>query len=176
VPINPTDTEPRRILDKIIYGLRNALGWTNEQIYKAIQADYIEGQHPRVVQVVPGSVRIETDQIGGSLHRRMRIDLVLWYRVKLDPYKRSDRILDEAAEGVMDVMQQLWELLDMTTLDGVILGPPEYEGESDTSWHDVDSGVARRSLSISVSWATPRSTTLTMTDFTSSSSSSSSSS
>ena len=166
----PDDISERLFVDRVVFAIMKRMKTGEVDCYASLQAMYIEGQSPRVIQVIPGSVDTvgapDGGQVGGYLHRRMSLDIVLWWRTHIDAFRRSDLQLTEAAYGILDYMTNLREIFEFTTL-GFLVRPIFYEGETDTVWYDIDRHVARRTLRISGEWIVAWPETMTETTWTS---------
>lgn len=164
------ETTNKEIVEAFVKGLQVKIPLTKQQCYPAIVADYVPGQSQRVVQVIPGDVvptgAPDGGQVGGYLFRQIRINLVIWWRVKYDQHRHSEQVIIRDAEGFLDFTNTVREVFDLTTLGGLLTERVGYEGESPSSWHDYDAGVVRRDLTMNAKWACalPFSATLTGDD------------
>ncbi len=151
------ETTNKQIIKACVFGIRNRLGLAKAQCYPILAPIYVEGQDQRVVQVCPREVNPseapDGGQTGGWLYRRMAIQMTSWYRLKLDQHQHSEIMLTEASDGFLDWINSIREVFDETTLGGLLTERMRYVGESATSWHDIDAGVARRDINFHVLWA-----------------------
>jgi hypothetical protein len=177
-------TDPSQIVaDRLVDAVMSLTGFTESQVYVSIQAAYIEGQSPQTVQVIPGGDSPDEVDEGGwpggtMLITRQQFDLVYWLRIKLDQFKRSEQVLENAARGTINMVAALRQGLLNTTLGGASLAPLRYERTSEVSWYDEDSGVAQVTVTFSANYAQelPSFPSIDLTGWHSTSSSSSSSS
>jgi len=176
------DNTPRLIIARWVEALRVSLLLSEAQCYPSAQAAYIEGQDWRVLQVVAGSITPYGEgvgaQEGGALMQQLRIETVLWQRLKLDLHGMSEIALTEASDGILDYTDLVRALFAFTDLGGLIEGIPFYAGETPTVWFDAESGVLQRTLMHDVVFAMelPRTQTVNLPTWINPESSSSSSS
>lgn len=147
----------KNIILAMVVGNRVKLGLNEVQCYQSVDSAYIEAQPKRVIQVIPASIRPHGSgnggQEGGNLVRKMMVRHTVWYRLKLDRHKRSDKMLAQEAEGFLDFHESLREIYDMTTLGGLTTERISYEGETAAAWHDFNKGIVRRDLTFGAVFA-----------------------
>lgn len=151
----------RLIVEAMVAGIRDKLELKTTECYPILAPMYVEGQAKRVVQVIPGGVNPSGSaprggQTGGNLQRRQAITLTIWWRLKIDRHMQSVQLLIKESEGFLDFANTVREIFDMTTLGGLLTEPMYYDGETGTSWADMDKGICRRDINLSGMWACRR--------------------
>lgn len=147
----------RKITQSYVNALQNRLDRSQVSVYASLAPAYIDGQSRQVIQVCPQDVRTydapEGGQIGGYLFRDLTIVLAIWWRLKTDRHQHSQNVLLKAAEGLLDLSNTIRELFDLTTFSGLLTERVSYQGETGTTWYDIDKGVARRDIRFGNRWA-----------------------
>jgi hypothetical protein len=175
---------PRLLCQYMRTALIRRLNLSETQVTVAVAAAYDPLREGDVfIQVIPGKTATEGGgsgaQAGGALLRRQWFEFVLWHRLNLDEHDRTDYQLTEVANGILDYFEQIRNVFlytffgdatsaNIESFNGLLFEPMRYEGESASILYDVDSGVAKRSISFSGAYGIelPTATTLNTPDFT----------
>ena len=171
------------IINRICQGLQNKLSLTFQQCHIAAARTYVRGQGQRVLKIVPD--RITTDgganggQRGNLLQRRLWVTVWVWYRLKTDMPGLTVDLVTKDAQGMIDFVQSVKDVLKLTFLGYAIHGnassgsllmePMYYESETTTQWHDEAKGEAYRGIVWSMPFGEvlPNTQTLVDSDFSS---------
>lgn len=160
------DAKETQIVEATVTGLREKLALNNSQCYAVLAPIYVEGQHKRVVQVIPGAQSPaggpEGGQTGGYINRRLDITLTIWFRLKLDQHSKSVQMLVRESQGMLDFTKSVTDLFGNTYLGGLLTERAYYQGESATSWENIDAGVARRDVRLAMFYTCRLPTAVTM--------------
>lgn len=160
-----TNTTPNKVVDYVVDMLRRYMKLSDQECYKSVNAAYIEGQNETVLQVVPGGASTQGGgdgyQDGGSLARTLSITVTIWRRMKLDVHHQSQAVLEQEGTGMLDLCETIRAVFSMTNLAGLVDEPIRYVSETATSWYDIESGVVRRDIALSATWAVDLPTTAT---------------
>ena len=154
------------ILNMIVDALIDRFSLDASTCYKIAVPMFVEGQGRLVMQVAMGTVQREGGgrgaQEGGSLVRSSTVTFNVWRRSKVERFGHSEHVIAEETTGMLSLIESVWNLFSMTTLGGVLAEPMEYDSETESNWYDIDKGVMRRDLSLSVVWAVNRPTQATI--------------
>jgi hypothetical protein len=153
-----TNTTPTLILQRLAAGLQANLGLTDDQCYPAAQAAFIEGAViDHTVQIWFGSASQDGDgeggQLGGILNRRGHVTFTVWWRVNLDMHGHAEQALTEAGVGLLDFMESIRLLLQLTNLQNLLTECMRWESDGPPIWHEQDGGILRRDQTWTVIWA-----------------------
>jgi hypothetical protein len=140
-----------------VYALRQQLNLNESQAFPSIMPVLDPGYEGQLqIQVVPGAVSTEGKgkgaQEGGALIRMQSFKHVVFYRLKMDQHGRSDQILTENANGILDLFERMRRIFESTFLalgpqrTNLLIEPMWYAGESETIWNDPELGIVQRSI------------------------------
>jgi hypothetical protein len=149
---------PTLIIERVVEGLRLLEGLNKNNCFQSIVPAYIEGQSPKLLQVIPGGFTNDAapdggQDGGGCNYKRMQISIVYWHVLNIDRPGRSDQVLVKEADGMLEFIEQIHDHLRWTFLGGLLYAPLRYEGETPTSWFDIDKGVTERTINFSAPFA-----------------------
>ena len=153
-------TTESQILDTFAAGIQSVLGWTDQQVYPVLAPSFIDGMPIDVMQVWFGAIATEGGgdgyQQGGSIQRRGTVGVTYFKQLLLDPYRKAEEMLTLEGQGLLENVETVRQFFAMNMLNGLVLEPVSYIGESVTQWEDPEKGLARRDISHSVVWAIDR--------------------
>jgi hypothetical protein len=132
--------------------LKTAMSMTDSQCFITKSADYIEGQQPAVLQIVPGNGQPEGGgsgfQIGGCLHQNVTVNFCYWVRVNTDLPGYSAN----ATLACLDGIDEVKAFMRMTWLGGALSKPAEYLNESEVHEAEPGCGVFYKTASYKISF------------------------
>jgi hypothetical protein len=171
-----------QILKYIAAGIRRVLKYSETECFVAAAPDYDPiWKPPFIVEVTPGSQSPYDGgngaQDGGYLLREQNIILHCFHRGQLDAFSKSTMLIVEHNLGLIDRMEAIRQLFDVTSLpiianptptSFVLIEPIKFVGMGKVEWEDPTIKLIRRTLTLLVRYGTamPESHNLVAADYT----------
>jgi len=148
---------PNLILQYFCLGIIAKLGIDSQSCFPSITPALDLGWEGDVqIQVCPGSAAPDGggkgNQDGGALIIRQNFNLIVFYRLNIDPHGRSDQILTQNATGLTDFVEKMKDIFLNTYLNNMSIERIRYEGETQPVWTDAERGIVQKQVTYSANY------------------------